>query len=164
MTRLIAIIAAGLSLFASAASAQQATSQETITIAENYLAAYSTFKPEKMAPFLAEDMVFSDPTSTDQTADGGAFMFNGKDAVLKGLGDYAAQYKAFSVNYDIERQYESNGVVVFVAQLTYNLVTNDDKTFTGAAPIVTAITVENGKVVKHLDLYDYKGNVQSFTD
>ena len=115
-------------------------------------------------PADSVDMVFADPTSTEQNADGGAFMFDGKDAVLKGLGDYAAQYKSFSVDYDIERRYESNGVVVFVAELTYNLVTNDDQTFSGAAPIVTAITVKDGKVVKHLDLYDYAGNAESFTD
>ncbi|WP_428409364.1 nuclear transport factor 2 family protein [Hyphococcus sp.] len=158
------IACAGLFLIAAHAHAEELNSADAVSLAEDYLAAYSTFDVEKMAPFLSDDMVFADPTSTEESADGGAFMFNGKEAVLKGLGDYAAQYQSFSVNYDVERQYESNGVVVFVAQLTYNLVTKDDKTFTGAAPIVTAVTVKDGKVVKHLDLYDYAGNAETFTD
>ncbi len=143
---------------------ESSASDAIVSVAEDYLAAYSTFEPEKMAPFLGDDMVFTDPTSTNQNAAGGAFIFDGKDAVLKGLGDYAAQFKSFTVDYDVERQYESNGVVIFVAQLTYDLMTNEDKHFTGSAPIVTAITVKDGKVVKHLDLYDYAGNVKTFTD
>ncbi|WP_375203074.1 nuclear transport factor 2 family protein [Hyphococcus sp.] len=143
---------------------ETAVSDATVSIAEDYLAAYSTFNVDTMAPFLSDDMVFYDPTSTTENADGGSFIFEGKDAVLKGLGDYAAQYKSFSVAYDVERRYESNGVVVFVAQLSYDLVTKDDQTFTGSAPIVTAVTVKDGKVVKHLDLYDYAGNVKTFTD
>ena len=111
---------------------------------------------------MADEMVFTDPTSTDQNADGGSFMFVGKAAVMKGLGDYAAQYKDFNVSYDVERRYESNGVVTFVAQLSYTVVTKDDQTFTGTAPIVTAITVKDGKVVRHLDLYDYAGNAVEF--
>ncbi|WP_375205881.1 nuclear transport factor 2 family protein [Hyphococcus sp.] len=158
------IIACAGFLFIAQAHAEEMNSADAISVAEDYLAAYSTFDVEIMAPFIADDMVFADPTSTEQNADGGAFMFDGKAAVLKGLGDYAAQYKSFSVDYDIERRYESNGVVVFVAQLTYDLVTKDDRTFTGAAPIVTAVTVRDGKVVKHLDLYDYAGNAESFTD
>jgi len=81
---------------------------------------------------------------------------------MKGLGDYAAQYKDFNVSYDVERRYESNGVVIFVAQLSYTAISKDDQTFTGAAPIVTAITVKDGKVVEHLDLYDYAGNTVEF--
>ena len=86
----------------------------------------------------------------------------GKKAVLKGLGDYASQYKSFTVDYDVERRYESEGVVVFVAILNWNLVTADDTTANGSAPMVTAITVKDGKVVKHTDYYDYKGNAVSF--
>ncbi len=165
MKKLILAVGFTLALISTPTAAQTdagAASANIVKFAEDYLAAYSTFDVEKMAPFLSDDMVFADPTSTDQTADGGSFMFDGKDAVLKGLGDYAAQYKSFTVSYDIERQYESNGVVVFVAQLSYNLVTKDDKTFTGEAPIVTAITVKDGKVVKHLDLYDYAGNAVEY--
>ena len=158
-----------LALLATPLAAAEAVEEPTksdaiVSVAEDYLAAYSTFNVDTMAPFLSDDMVFYDPTSTTENADGGSFVFEGKDAVLKGLGDYAAQYKSFSVAYDVERRYESNGVVVFVAQLTYELMTNDDKHFTGTAPIVTAITVKDGKIVKHLDLYDYAGNVKTFTD
>ncbi|GJL93517.1 nuclear transport factor 2 family protein [Hyphococcus sp.] len=144
------------------AAAEPAASEAAIKIAEDYLAAYSTFKVENMAPFMADDMVFTDPTSTNQGADGGSFIYEGKAAVMKGLGDYAAQYKDFYLNYDLERRYESNGVVVFVAQLTYTVISPSDQTFTGTAPIVTAITVKDGKVVRHEDLYDYAGNVKEF--
>lgn len=147
-----------------AAQEENAAANSAVKIAEDYLAAYSTFKIDKMAPFLAEDAIFSDPTSTDQTADGGSFMFTGKAAILKGLGDYAAQYKDFFLEYDLERQYESNGVVIFVGRVNYTVLAPDDQTYTGGAPIVTAVTVSNGKVIKHLDLYDYSGNAKEFSD
>ena len=134
----------------------------SVEVAEAYLAAYSTFETANIEPFLADEMVFMDPTSEDESADGGPFMFDGKEAVLKGLGDYAAQYSSFTLSYDVKKRYESEGVVVFIADLTWSLVTADDKSMTAGAPIVTAVTVKDGKVVNHLDLYDYKGNAVTF--
>ncbi len=159
MHKFVLGFAAILTLAASPLAAEDMTSSEkTVKIAEDYLAAYSTFKVENMAPFMADEMVFTDPTSTDQDADGGSFSYQGKQAVMKGLGGYAAQYKDFNLDYSVERRYESNGVVVFIAQLTYKGVTPEDQAFSGTAPIVTAVTVKDGKVVRHEDLYDYKGN------
>jgi len=139
-----------------------ANSAANIEVAEAYLAAYSTFDPDRMEPFLTEDAVFEDLTSTTQNASGGAFVFTGKQAILQGLGDYAAQYERFSVSYSPERRYESNGAVVFIAQLSYDLETRDGRTFEGTAPIVTVITVRDGKVARHVDYYDYNGNAVDF--
>lgn len=144
------------------AHAQEAESSETIRIAEDYLAAYSSFDMAAVAPFISDDMVFYDPTSSNENADSGPFIFEGKAAVLKGLGDYAGQFKSFAVDYDVERRYESEGVVVFVAMLNWKLVTANDTPMTGSAPMVTAVTVKDSKVVKHTDYYDYKGNAVSF--
>lgn len=155
-------LTAAISLCAGAAFAGEVSSDEIIAVAENYLSAYSTFKVANMEPFMGEEMVFTDPTSINQDASGGAFSYRGKAAVMKGLGDYAAQYKEFYLDYDVTRRYESNGVVVFIGDLTYTLVNKDDQTFTGGAPIVTAITVKDGKVVGHLDLYDYQGNTVDY--
>ncbi len=149
---------------APATAADAPSSADIVKVAAEYLAAYSTFDPQEIVPHFTDDAVFSDPTSTTQNADGGPFVFEGKEAVLTGLGDYAAQYKDFTVAYDIERQYESNGVVVFIAQLTYTVITNDDQTFTGTAPIVTAIEVRDGKVARHTDFYDYAGNAANFRE
>ena len=153
---------AACALMTAPLAAEETASEANIKIAEDYLAAYSTFEVDAMAPFMAEDVIFSDPTSSEQSASGGAFMFKGKAAALKGLGDYAAQYNSFTVDYDLERRYESNGVVVFIGMLNYQLVTKDDRPISGAAPIVTAITLKDGKVAQHLDLYDYSGNVVEF--
>ncbi|MEM9616414.1 MAG: nuclear transport factor 2 family protein [Pseudomonadota bacterium] len=155
-------LAAAAMLLMSPAYAQGAEPSATVSIAEDYLAAYSTFDTAVMAPFLAEDMVFYDPTSANQSADGGPFMFEGKDEVLKGLGDYAGQYQSLSVDYDVERQYESEGVVVFVATLTWTVISPGGESASGSAPIVTAVTVKDSKVIKHTDYYDYKGNAVSF--
>jgi len=155
------LLAAAL-LIITQAHAQETETSETIRIAEDYLAAYSSFDMAAVAPFLSADMVFHDPTSSNENADNGPFFFEGKEAVLRGLGDYASQFKSFSVEYDIERRYESEGVVVFVAVLRWNVLTANDAKATGAAPIVTAVTVKDGKVVKHTDYYDYKGNAVSF--
>lgn len=160
MNSLFAAASAAFALCISSLACAEETpaSDAAVVVAEQYLAAYETFEPAKMAPFLHKDAVFSDPTSTNQTADGGPFEFDGKEAVLKGLGDYAAQYKRFTLNYDVERRYESNGVVVFVAQLSYEGETKDAQTFSGAEPIVTVITVKDGKVIRHTDFFDYKSN------
>lgn len=149
-------------MFITQAYAQEAEISETVRIAEDYLTAYSSFDMDAVAPFLSDDMVFYDPTSSNQNAEGGPFIFNGKEAVLKGLGDYASQFKSITVNYDVERRYESEGVVVFVAMLTWNVLTTNDASLTGSAPMVTAVTVKDGKVVNHTDYYDYKGNAVSF--
>lgn len=166
MKNLVSVLAGAFSILvvSGAHASEPAASHDVIDVAERYLAAYSTFDPEKMAPFYADDAVFSDPTSTTQNAEGGPFIFEGKEAILKGLGDYAAQYKSFSVSYDVERRYESNGVVVFVSTLSYVAVTNDDQTYTGAAPIVTAVEVRDGKVARHTDYYDYAGNAVNMSD
>lgn len=140
------------------AFAEETSESEIIKTAKNYLAAYSTFDVSVIEPHLADDMVFFDPTSSTQNAAGGPFKFEGKEAVLKGLGDYAAQYESFTLAYDLERYYESQNIVVFVAQLGYEASTKDGQTFVGGAPMVTAITVKDGKIVRHVDYFDYKGN------
>ncbi len=155
------LLAAALLLITPAHAEEQETS-ETVRIAEEYLAAYSSYDANLIAPHISDDMIFYDPTSSNENADSGPFIFEGKEAVLKGLGDYASQYKSFSVDYAVERRYESEGVVVFVAMLTWNILTANDATATGSSPIVTAVTVKDGKVVKHTDYYDYKGNAVSF--
>lgn len=153
------IAAAALAALAcGAAAAEEPKATTTVELAEAWLDAYSTFEPAKMAPFLADDATFSDPTSTNQTASGGPFMFDGKAAILKGLGDYAAQYEAFSVRYDVERRYESGGFVVFVAGLAYDARTKDGKAISGGAPIVSVVGVRDGRIISHTDYFDYAGN------
>lgn len=156
-------LAATLGLCATPVSAEElSASDANIKVAEDYLAAYSTFKVEKMEPFLADDMEFRDPTSAAPGKDGNGYNFDGKTAVMEGLGDFASRQKDFYLNYDLERRYESNGVVVFIAQLTYTVHTKTDETITGTAPIVTAVTVKDGKIVRHVDLFDYSENAKDF--
>jgi ketosteroid isomerase-like protein len=143
--------------------AQTPADDAATSIAEAYLAAYSTFDVSKMAPFYADDAVFSDPTSVGQIPGYDAFFFNGKDAIIKGLGDYAATYNRFSLNYDLMRRYESAGVVVFVANLTYQGETKDGQQFSGGSPIVTVVEVKGGKVTRHSDYFDYKQNAVEFS-
>lgn len=160
-----AIIAAATTLslivapaFSEDAFAEEASSADVISLAEDYLAAYSTFDTAKFGPFYADNAVFSDPTSHGFAPGGGAFEYDGKAAIVKGLGDYAAQYKSFSVHYDLERRYESGGVVVFIAALTYESTSKDGKVYTGTNPVVTVVEVRDGKVVRHTDYYDYREN------
>lgn len=135
---------------------------EAVEIAKEYLSAYSTFDVKIIEPFLADDAVFEDPTSVGQTPLENGFFFEGKQAILDGLGGYAAQFAEFSLRYDYERIYESAGNVVVVAQMNYLSTTKDGTTYKGAAPIVTVVKVEDGKVVRHSDYYDYRGNVVDF--
>jgi ketosteroid isomerase-like protein len=143
-------------------SAGAAAANNSVSVAEAYLAAYSTFDASKMAPFYADDAVFDDPTSGGQIAGYDSFHFEGKDAIIKGLGDYAATYKRFSVAYDVQRRYESAGVIVFVANLSYQGETPDGQEFSGGAPIVTVVEIEGGKVKRHTDYFDYQQNAVEF--
>ena len=152
----------GAIIAAAFAAATPVRAQDDAAIAEKYIAAYSTFDVSKMAPYYAEDAVFYDPTSAGQVPGHEAFIFEGKDAILKNLGAYAAGYKSFSVRYDLERRYESAGVVVFVADLVYQGETKDGQKFSGANPIVTVIEIKDGKVARHSDFFDYKGNAVDY--
>ncbi len=130
-------------------------------VAERYLNAYAAFDTNKMAPLLSDDMVFIDPTKPPAQNDGQVFTHVGKEAVLAALGGYADLYKEFWLDYKIDRQYESNNVVVFIGDITFNILTEDSESLSGTAPIVTVVTVRDGKVSRHLDLYDYAGNAQA---
>lgn len=163
MKFLLAGALALLSTFAVAfAEEEKPSSEAIIAIAEEYLAAYSTFDMEKIEPYLTDDMTFNDPTSMGQAPGGGAFHFQGKTAVLENLGEFAATYNSFTLTYDMERRYESAGVVVFVAQLTYQGESKEGKAFTGASSIVTAVTVTDGKISAHYDFFDYGRNAVEF--
>lgn len=162
MKTLITIGCAFAAATMSAWAEENSDISDTIKLATAYLDAYSTFEPERMAPFYDNDAIFIDPTSIDQNANGNPFQFVGKAAILKGLGDYADQFQSFSLTYDVERRYESNDVVVFIAALTYAGESADGQAFSGAAPIVTAVGVRDGKVISHTDYYDYGGNAVEF--
>ncbi|GJL95221.1 MAG: hypothetical protein DHS20C05_16260 [Hyphococcus sp.] len=140
-------------LFSTALADEAAdASAANVELAQDYIAAYSTFKTKNMKPFLADDMVFMDETSPQ------TILFEGKKAVMDGLGEYSKLYKDFSLDYDIARRFESNGVVVFIGHVTYAGAGQDGQAFSGTAPIVTAITIKDGKVVKHADYFDYGSN------
>lgn len=158
MKTAILAFAAASALLTGAANADELSSAGTVKLATDYLAAYSTFDVEKMRPFYADEAVFIDPTSKNQIPGYGEFHFSGKDAIIKGLGDYAASYESFSVHYNVTRQYESAGNVVFIADLTYEGETKKGEKFSGGAPIVTVVTVEDGKVIRHTDYFDYNSN------
>lgn len=149
---------AAAALFYSITVAAASPTPSIVEAAQKYLAAYSAFDMEKMAPLISDEMVFTDPTKPPETNNGAPFVYTGKDAVLAALGGYAKLYKEFSLDYDIQRYFESNGAVIFVGDITYNILTDDQQTLTGTAPIVTIITVNDGKIVEHRDYYDYAGN------
>lgn len=149
---------AAAAVFYSIAAASASPTPSIVEAAQKYLAAYSAFDMEKMAPLISDDMVFTDPTKPLETNGGEPFIHSGKDAVLGALGGYAKLYKEFSLDYDIRRYFESNGAVIFEGDITYNILTDDQQTLTGTAPIVTIITVKDGKIVEHRDYYDYAGN------
>jgi len=149
--------------FSGTAIAQTAADETATSVAEAYLAAYSTFDVSKMAPFYADDAVFNDPTSVGQIPGHAGFIFDGKDAILKGIGDYAGTYKSLSLKYDLQRRYESAGIVVFIAKLTYEGETKDGQEFSGGSPIVTVVEVKGGKVTRHSDYFDYKQNAVEFS-
>ncbi|MEZ5892217.1 MAG: hypothetical protein R3C58_03610 [Parvularculaceae bacterium] len=119
------------------AAAEEMTSDQIVSVAEGYLAAYSTFCQgrKRWRSFMSDDMVFIDPTLDQSGCVRRNFFLprkSGGDERARRLS--AAQYKRLSHRLRrVKRCYESNGVVVFIGDLTYTLVSKKDETFTGEA-------------------------------
>jgi ketosteroid isomerase-like protein len=126
--------------------------QATIAKAQEYLAAYSRMDLKALEALYAEEAVFNDPTSTDVPGIGGPFAWHGRQEVLAHIGEWRKSIQ--SLNYDVERTYEASGHVVFVGEVR-PLVATPEGLVQYAYPIVTVVSLANGRVIEHRDYTDY---------
>jgi len=153
MTKILALLLAfaGLAQAVSAAPQMHGDAQ-TIATAQEYLAAYSRMDLKALERLYAEDAVFDDPTSTKVQGIGGPFVWHGRKEILAHIGEWAKSMQ--SLNYDVERVYEASGHVVFVGDVK-PLVVTPEGLVQNVYPIVTIVTVADGRVVEHRDYTNY---------
>ncbi len=125
---------------------------QTIARAQEYLAAYARMDLKALEEFYAEDAVFNDPTSTKVPGIGGPFVWRGRKEILAHIADWAKSIR--SIDYDVERAYEASGHVVFIGDVK-PLTATPEGPVQYAYPIVTIVTVADGRIVEHRDYTNY---------
>tara|TARA_R110002096_G_scaffold279231_1_gene473469 strand:- start:1498 stop:1992 length:495 start_codon:yes stop_codon:yes gene_type:complete len=141
--------------FAPAALAQDGEMGEVERIARDYMAAYSAVDFETMSTFMADDIVFSDPTATG-TDNPDGILETGRDALLAMLESFAAEYNPIGLNFTWDTVFESNGRVVFMGHVNATYPTDQPgQVFRWRAAQTAVVTVRGGRVVRHQDFADY---------
>lgn len=123
-----------------------------IAQANAYLDAYARLDTTALERLYAEDAVFNDPTSATVPGIGGPFVWKGRAEILAHLREWAKTTK--SLSYDVERRYEASNHVVFVGAVK-PLVKTAKGDVQYRYPIVTIITIANGRVSEHRDYTNY---------
>ncbi|WP_300553232.1 nuclear transport factor 2 family protein [Maricaulis sp.] len=119
---------------------------DPVALAQAYIHAYEAQDFDAMLDFMADEMVFIDPTSFDLVHVSEAANWTGPDAIISGI----SAWNIHSGDYRIERIYEAAGRVIFDGAFDARMATPDGfRTF--RYPIVTIITIEDGQVIEHRD-------------
>lgn len=128
--------------------------EAVIAGAEAYLKAYQALDLRAVEALLAPDARFEDPTSTDVPGIGGPFRWEGRDAVIAGLRGWTQSVRR--IDYTIRDRYEASGRVVFIGTAAALIAAPSGLVRTNF-PIVTIVTLRDGKVIEHRDYTDYAG-------
>lgn len=157
------IIASTVSgLVACAAACAQETDMadaENQALIDAYMAAYSAADFDAMEAFMAEDVVFSDPTATGMGEPG--LLHHSRDEIMTALREFDAQFNPIALNFEWHTTFESNDRYVFMGSVnaTYP-VEEDGMVFRWSAPQTTVIHLRDGLIVEQFDFADYEGAVQ----
>jgi ketosteroid isomerase-like protein len=128
-------------------------------IIDAYMAAYSAADFDAMERFMAEDVVFTDPTAVGMGETG--LLHHGRDEIMAALREFDAQYNPIGLNFAWDTAYESNDRYVFMGRVnaTYP-VEQEGMVFRWSAPQTTVIHLRDGRVVEQFDFVDYEGAAQ----
>ena len=142
------------SLFLSTAAFASAPDNDVIAVADAYMQAYQAQDHDAMERLYAEDAVFIDPTSVDAGLPNGPVMWSGRREIMAHLRPKDGVESSLVLDYDVYTKFEHSGVVVYAANVSYVYET-EDQTWNGLTPVITVISVRDGKVVEHRDYTDY---------
>jgi ketosteroid isomerase-like protein len=149
MKRLILLCLTCLCLSALAGAQEPAPPR---SVAEAYLSAYQQQDFDAMRALYAEDARFIDPTSFSIPEVTAPIDWHGADAIIAGVSSWGAEH----LEYMIERSYVASNTVIFDGSTTVSYATaNGERRFN--YPIITIITVRDGKVSEHRDYTDFAG-------
>jgi ketosteroid isomerase-like protein len=157
MKSIMLAVAGGL-LLSVAASAQNSDA-ETRAIVDAYMAHYSAAEFDAMAAYMAEDVVFIDPTAAGLGEAGLAH--HSRDEIMTALREFASQNNPIGLNFEWDTVFESNDRYVFMGRVnaTYP-VQQEGMVFRWSAAQTTVIHMREGLVVEQYDFADYEGAEQ----
>ncbi|WP_109261555.1 nuclear transport factor 2 family protein [Hyphobacterium indicum] len=147
------------SLLVSAGASAQDSDAETRAAVDAYMAHYSAAEFDAMEAYMAEDVVFVDPTATGMGEAG--MVHHGRADIMEALREFAAQNNPIGLNFEWDTVFESNDRYVFMGRVnaTYP-VDQEGMVFRWSAPQTTVIHMSGGFVVEQYDFADYEGAEQ----
>ena len=153
------LTAAVVCLTLTAGALAQDNDAETRAIVDQYMTHYSAAEFDAMEPFMAEDVVFSDPTATGMGVAG--ISHHGRDEIMAALRQFAEQSNPIGLNFEWDTIFESNDRYVFMGRVnaTYP-VQQEGMVFRWSAAQTTVIHMRDGLVVEQYDFADYEGAEQ----
>lgn len=151
LRRILLVLAFALGL-AGEAAAQARTSEQ---IARAYMEAYSAANWQGMVEFMSDDFVLIDRTNPDPSF---APEHHGPAATLAMLSAFGQDQGVIELGFEFPVVFASNDVVVFSGFVnTYAAPPGVDYAYRWRAQQVTALTVRDGRVVRHEDFANYAG-------
>ena len=151
--RTIALLAAG-TLFWAPAAAQDMSEAEAL--ARDYMVHYSAADWDGMEAYLAEDVMFSDPTALGEDAGPDGHQYDSRDGIMAALRAFDERYNPIELGFEWDTVFESNNRVVFMGHVNARYPTEDpEHHFRWRAEQVTVITVRDGMIVRQDDFANY---------
>ena len=126
------------------------SSSGTQAVGERYFAAYIDKRWDDLAPLLAEQAQFVDPTA--ELVFGKVEMI-GKPAVME---NFRANYSNLSMAFTTRRVIHSGVYSVFEGELSWSMALPKRTLHIYRMPLVTILRIEGGLVVEHRDFADYR--------
>lgn len=155
-----------LPLMGGLAQAQSGTETEMTEaerVARAYMEAYSNVDFDAMGQLMAEDIVFEDPTSIPAGHSG--IHREGREAVLQGFREFEQRDHPITLGLQWGIVYESNDRVIFMGQVQARFPSRQrNRDVIWASPQTSVVTVEDGRVVHHVDYADYDNARQGLVD
>lgn len=134
---------------------------EAESLAREYMVHYSAFDLDAMETYLAEDVIFSDPTALGEGLGEDGLYHDSREDIMTALREFDAQYAPLELGFEWDTVFESNGRVVFMGHVNSLYATDDpDQNFRWRAPQVTVITVRDGEIVRQDDFANYANPLQ----
>lgn len=151
MLQLVCCFIIPLSSWASAVDGQTVTSAEEVGRA--YISAYSSADWNRMATFMGDSIAFVDRTNPDPKF---VAITRGRGAVLVMLRTFGASGGVQALDLEFPIVFASNDVVVFAGRVnTLSRPPGGADVYRWRSDQVIALTIDDGKVVRHEDFADY---------
>lgn len=148
LTLILAVLAVSTGNFA-------ANSSQLLELSDRYLAAYLERDYGKLGEFYSDDAVFDDPTAAGIW--GQSFTLKGREEILREMPKAYAVLGDFKFKVLHRFAFHESVVLHGISHIEFDgsLIGREGTRFEADLLCTTVLTIRDGKVVKHLDHYDY---------